>query len=123
MSGFAAAFLILGGAFRVFGVVFFAAFAWTDGFLAVGAAVTLRRLGATVGFVFFAGAFFALSSCQRFFWAAAIRFRAATLNRFLPVAFGSALAVAVEMDRRLPPWPNSAWISAMAASIRFRCIS
>jgi hypothetical protein len=49
-----------------------------------------------------------------------MRFRAAALNRFLPVAFGSELSVAGEMDRLEPPWPNSAWISAMAASIRFR---
>jgi hypothetical protein len=96
---------------------------WTGGFFAVGAAVTLRRLGAAVGFVFFAGAFFALSNCQRFFCAAAMRFRAAALNRFFRGVFGSVLAVAVEPDRLESPWPNSSWISAMAASIRFRCIS
>src|ERR1019366_2760371 len=124
-SGFTTALRTFGAAFRAldFKVAFFAAFAWTGDFLAVGAAVTLRRLGAAVGFVFFARAFFVFRSCQRFFCAAAMRFRAATLNRFLPVIFGSMLAVTVEVDRLESPWPSSAWISAMAASIRFRCIS
>src|ERR1019366_2650420 len=125
--GFGDTFFVfgLGAAFRAldFRVAFFAVFTWTGRFLAGAAAVAFWRFTGAVGFAFFARAFFALSSCQRFFWAAAIRFRAATLNRFLPVAFGSALAVAVEMDRLESPWPNSAWISAMAASIRFRCIS
>ena len=38
-----------------------------------------------------------------------MRFRAAALRRFFRGVFGSALAVAVEMDRLESPWPNSAW--------------
>ena len=68
-SGFTTALRTFGAAFRAldFKVAFFAAFAWTGGFLAVGAAVAFWRFAAAVRFVFFAGAFFALSSCQRFF--------------------------------------------------------
>ena len=98
-----------GAAFTIFRATFFAAFTRTGGFLAVGAAAACWRFAGATVFVFFAGAFFALSRCQRFFCAAAMRFRAAALNRFLPVVFGSVLAVAVEMDRLEPPWPNSAW--------------
>lgn len=49
-----------------------------------------------------------------------MRLRAATLNHFLPVVLGSALAVAVAVARRVGRSPNAAWISAMADSIRLR---
>jgi hypothetical protein len=63
--GFGDTFFALDTGFTTFRATFFAAFAWTGGFLAVGAAVAFWRLGAAVGFVFFAVAFLALSSCQR----------------------------------------------------------
>src|ERR1017187_2681197 len=96
--GFGDTFFVfgLGAAFTTFGATFLAAFTWTGRVLA--GAATFWRLGAAVGFVFFAGAFFAFISCQRFFCAAAMRFRAAALNRFFRGVFGSALAVAVAAE-------------------------
>jgi hypothetical protein len=55
-------------------------------FLVLDATVALRRLEIAVGFVLFAGAF---SAAHRFLCAAAMRFRAAVLNRFLRRTFGS----------------------------------
>jgi hypothetical protein len=105
--GFATAFRTAGAVFFAFG---FAAFTSAGRCFRDAVTLALRRFAAGLRFGLSASAFFAFSSCQRFFWASAIRCLAAALNRFLPVAFGSELSVAVEMDRLGPPWPNSAWI-------------
>jgi hypothetical protein len=60
--GFGDTFFALDTGFRTFRATFFAAFTWTGGSLAVGAAVTLRRFTAALVVTFFAAAFFALNS-------------------------------------------------------------
>jgi hypothetical protein len=65
--GFGDTFFALDTGFTTLRATFFAAFAWTGRVLAGAAAVAFWRFTGAVGFAFFAGAFFALSSCQRFF--------------------------------------------------------
>ena len=98
---------------------FFVALAGAVRLVLVGVEVVFRRFTVGLGFALFAPACSAFRSLQRFRCARAILFRAAALKwRLRGVADWDVVAGDVMRPGRT--LPSSFWISATAASIRFR---